>query len=86
MAMIGTELDMNERLFVAAAWVPKATVQAALSSEIYEKAVGLGMAQKTEWGLQVITICILFIIITAPVGAILISILGPILLKKDLKI
>ena len=80
MSMLGTDLDHNERTFMACAWVPKATVQAALSSEIFERAVSLGLEQETEWGVQVITLCIFFILITAPVGAVLISVMGPVLL------
>lgn len=68
-ATIGV-LDHNERLFMAGAWIPKATVPAALSSELYERAVSLGLAKETVWGKEVITIFIFMILVTAPLGAI----------------
>lgn len=50
LAMAGTELNWQEKAFMAAAWVPKATVQAALSTEIFEEASKLGMHTQTVWG------------------------------------
>lgn len=78
--MIGTDLGNNERLFLAGAWIPKATVPAALSSEILERATALNMPQEIIWGREVITIFIFMILVTAPLGAILISVTGPMLL------
>lgn len=75
-----TEMDHNERMFMMVAGVPKATVQAALSSELFELASSMNMEREMEWGKQVITLIIFFILITAPMGAILISVLGPMLL------
>lgn len=79
-SVMSTEMGHNERMFMMVAGVPKATVQAALSSELFELASALDMKQEMEWGKQVITLIIFFILITAPVGAILISVLGPSLL------
>jgi len=79
-AMIGTDLGNSERLFLAGAWIPKATVPAALSSEILERATALNMPQEIIWGREVITIFIFMILVTAPLGAILISVTGPLLL------
>jgi len=81
-AMIGTDLGNKERLFLAGAWIPKATVPAALSSEILERATALNMPQEIIWGREVITIFIFMILVTAPLGAILISVTGPLLLPK----
>lgn len=78
--MIGTDLSNSERLFLAGAWIPKATVPAALSSEILERATALNMPQEIIWGQEVITIFIFMILVTAPLGAILISVTGPLLL------
>lgn len=78
--MCGTDLNNKEKLFLALSWVPKATVQAALSSEIYEGAKAAGLETYTTWGDEVITLCIFFILISAPLGAALISIFGTILL------
>lgn len=38
MSMLNTDLFHDERVFIACSWIPKATVQAALSSEIWERA------------------------------------------------
>jgi len=79
-AMMGTNLGSSERLFLAGAWIPKATVPAALSSEILERATALQMPQEIIWGREVITIFIFMILVTAPLGAIYISVTGPLLL------
>jgi len=79
---MGTDMEHNERCFMMVAGIPKATVQAALSSELFEKATENQMINETLWGKQTITLIIFFILITAPMGAILISILGPALLPE----
>jgi Kef-type K+ transport system membrane component KefB len=88
MSVYGQNLNTRERVFVAAAWTPKATVQAALCS------VPLTMIRKyyadsgnidelVTWGVQILSTAILAIIITAPVGLFLIQFLGPYLLSND---
>lgn len=68
----------QERLFIALAWIPKATVQAAIGAVALDLAkqyeVGL---QAETYGTQVVTIAVLAIIVTAPVGAIAIASTGP---------
>lgn len=59
--MLGTDLDMKERLFCVIAYLPKATVQAAIGS------VPLSMG--LPCGKIVLSIAVLGIIITAPLGA-----------------
>ncbi|XP_059176925.1 sodium/hydrogen exchanger 9B2-like [Physella acuta] len=77
-----TNLNMKERLFVAVAWLPKATVQAAIGTIAYD------LAKKKEdevlqgYGKQVLNLAVLAILITAPLGSFLISILGPLLLDR----
>jgi hypothetical protein len=73
-----------EKLFVGIAWMPKATVQAALGGVV------LGLAESNDlgsdyerYGLQILTIAFLCIVITAPTGAILSAFLGPKLLAKE---
>lgn len=75
-------LGHNERLFMAGAWIPKATVPAALSSELYERAMALNLPTETVWGREVITIFIFMILVTAPLGAIWISVCGPLMLPE----
>lgn len=59
--MLGTELDLKERLFCVIAYLPKATVQAAIGSV----PLSLGL----PCGKIVLSVAVLGIIITAPLGA-----------------
>lgn len=65
LCLIKTELNIKERLFCIIAYLPKATVQAAIGS--VPLALGLGC------GDIVLSIAVLSIIITAPIGAFLID-------------
>ena len=60
--LIGTELTLKERLFCVIAYMPKATVQAAIGS--VPLALGLPCGQ------IVLSVAVLAILITAPLGAI----------------
>lgn len=77
---IGCQLNLKEKFFVALSWMAKATVQAALGPVI------LGIIgdndPNTKHATNIVTICILSIMLTAPTGAILITITGPRLLTK----
>ncbi|MCQ2610253.1 MAG: cation:proton antiporter [Treponema sp.] len=59
--VLGTNLNFRERLFCALAYMPKATVQAAIG--------GLPLAMGLECGNIVLTVSVLAILITAPLGA-----------------
>jgi NhaP-type Na+/H+ or K+/H+ antiporter len=73
----------KERLFFAVAWMPKATVQAALGPIFLAKAKAAGLDAVTlSWGEQIVTISVLSIVIFAPLGAIAIMNLGPMLLDN----
>lgn len=63
--MIKTKLSMKERLFCMLAYLPKATVQAAIG--------GIPLAMGLSYGETVLTVAVLSIIITAPLGAFLID-------------
>ncbi len=60
-SLIKTKLNMKERVFCMLAYTPKATVQAAIGS--------LPLAMGLACGKSVLTIAVLAIIITAPLGA-----------------
>ncbi|SDB48164.1 NhaP-type Na+/H+ or K+/H+ antiporter [Ruminococcaceae bacterium FB2012] len=60
--MLGTKLDRRERLFCVIAYLPKATVQAAIGS----MPLSLGL----PCGKLVLSVAVLAILITAPLGAI----------------
>lgn len=63
--LTGTNLNMKERLFCMLAYTPKATVQAAIGS--FPLAMGLSC------GSIVLTVAVLAILITAPLGAFMID-------------
>ncbi|CDW72201.1 mitochondrial sodium hydrogen exchanger 9b2 [Stylonychia lemnae] len=67
----------KERAFIAISWMPKATVQAALSSVIFNDSKALRNIEMMEFGNRIQTVGILSIVVCAPIGAILISTLGP---------
>ena len=62
LCLLGTELDRKERLFCVIAYLPKATVQAAIGSV----PLSLGL----PCGQIVLSVAVLAILITAPLGAI----------------
>ena len=65
LCLLGTSLDRGERLFCMIAYMPKATVQAAIG------AIPLSMG--LACGNIVLTVAVLSILITAPLGAFLID-------------
>lgn len=64
--VLGSKLDMKEKLFVMLAYTPKATVQAAIGGI----PLGMGLA----CGDIVLTVAVLAIVLTAPLGAFAIDI------------
>jgi len=87
--VLGNGYNIKEKMFCVVTWLPKATVQAAVGS------ICLDTAQKWDtddaaakdnaimYGKWILTIAVLSIILTAPAGAILISLLGPRWLKQS---
>lgn len=65
LCMAGTKLNWKERIFCMLAYMPKATVQAAIG--------GLPMAMGLPCGKIVLTVAVLAIFITAPLGAFLVD-------------
>ena len=76
LCVLGTNLNAKERLFCMIAYIPKATVQAAIG------AIPLSMG--LACGQTVLTAAVLSILITAPIGAFLIDLLYRRLLEKQL--
>merc|ERR1712029_568538 len=83
---------MGEKIFMAFAWLPKATVQAALGPIFLDNVLRFKedkfdqLGDKSEWlgmGNDILTLAVLSILITAPLGAVSILALGPKLLTKD---
>ena len=65
LCLLGTRLNLKERVFCMFAYMPKATVQAAIG--------GIPLAMGLSCGSIVLTVAVLAIIITAPLGAFLID-------------
>jgi len=84
---VGGDFEFWERLFVAIAWFPKATVQAAVGSEVLDTALAEDEGSDARNALEpngrfILTAAVLSILITAPIGAIGIAMTGPRWLKK----
>lgn len=74
--LLGTKLNMNERAFAMMAYTPKATVQAAIG--------GIPLAMGLSCGDIVLTVAVLAIVLTAPLGAFAIDLSYKKLLSRDL--
>lgn len=77
LCLLNTNLLFKERLFCMLAYMPKATVQAAIG--------GIPLAMGLECGNIVLTTAVTAILITAPLGAFLIETTHKKLLEKNLK-
>lgn len=74
-SLIKTKFTINEKLFCMISYLPKATVQAAIG--------GIPLAMGLACGEIVLTIAVIAILISAPLGAILIDNIGKRLLVQD---
>lgn len=72
--LLGTKLEVKEKIFTMLAYTPKATVQAAIG--------GIPLALGLSCGDTTLTVAVLAIILTAPLGAFLIDSTYQKLLKK----
>ena len=75
LCLLGTSLTKKERLFCMIAYLPKATVQAAIGS--------LPLSMGLSCGQIVLSVAVLAILITAPLGALGIDLTYKQLLKKE---
>lgn len=73
--LIKTNLHWRERLFAIFSYLPKATVQASIG--------GIALAEGLACGEIILTVSVLAILITAPIGALLIDNFNRQLLKND---
>lgn len=83
LSLLRSELSKRERLFCLLAYLPKATVQAAIGAVVLTlvSAGSIQLSQGVATGQLILNIAVLSILLTAPLGAILIAKLGPKLLK-----
>ena len=83
-ALMGSDLSLKERLFCVISYLPKATVQAAMGAVPLAMVMEGRMTSMTaESGQVILAIAVLSIIVTAPLGAIGIKGLGPLLLTQE---
>ena len=75
LCLLKTELNTKERVFCVMAYLPKATVQAAIGS--------VPLANGLACGDLILSVAVMAIVITAPIGAFLIDHFHPILLQKQ---
>ncbi len=75
LSILGTDYNWKERLFCVVAYVPKATVQAAIGAVPLEAGVAGGEV--------ILAIAVLSILVTAPLGAIGIILLGEPILEEE---
>uniref|UniRef100_A0A4W5JUD5 Cation/H+ exchanger transmembrane domain-containing protein n=1 Tax=Hucho hucho TaxID=62062 RepID=A0A4W5JUD5_9TELE len=74
--------NFKEKLFITLAWLPKATVQAAIGSTALDMARTKEDKELEKYGMDVLTVAVLSILLTAPIGALIIGLTGPRLLQK----
>lgn len=74
--LLKTKLNMKERLFAIISYLPKATVQASIGS--------IALSEGLAAGEIILTIAVLSIIITAPIGSILMNFTYKKLLKVEI--
>lgn len=75
LALLGTTLTRKERLFCIIAYLPKATVQAAIGS--------VPLALGLSCGPIILSVAVLAILITAPLGAIGMQVTYPLFLEQE---
>jgi hypothetical protein len=77
-----TSFDLKEKVFLCVTWIPKATVQAAVGSIALDLARDANNSTYITLASNVLNIAVLSIVVTAPLGTILISLLATRLLTK----
>eukprot|EP00891_Asterochloris_glomerata_P004958 jgi/Astpho2/4958/e_gw1.00070.58.1_t len=87
LVLFGAGFNKKEQLFMASSWVPKATIQGALGSVplllIQSRLSGKAdYAQYETWGSEILHATAFSILITAPVGLLVIGLLGKTCLKQ----
>uniref|UniRef100_A0A8C9XQS5 Cation/H+ exchanger transmembrane domain-containing protein n=1 Tax=Sander lucioperca TaxID=283035 RepID=A0A8C9XQS5_SANLU len=77
--------NLKEKFFISVAWLPKATVQAAIGSKALDLAREEGDETLIKFGLTVLTLAVIAILTTAPIGALGIGLAGPRLLARQVE-
>ncbi|KAF4525624.1 hypothetical protein B566_EDAN001223 [Ephemera danica] len=79
---IGSKLNLKEKIFISFSWMAKATVQAALGPVSLDLVRNNGREDEHEYARLILMVCVLSILLTAPIGAVTIALSGPRLLKR----
>ncbi|XP_026804820.1 sodium/hydrogen exchanger 9B2-like [Rhopalosiphum maidis] len=81
-SVLGSGFSRKEIIFVNISWLPKATIQAILAPFALIIAKDLGTPEDVECGTRLVTIAVISILFTAPIGSIGIKLFGPRLLPR----
>ncbi|CAG4973967.1 unnamed protein product [Parnassius apollo] len=84
----GCGLNKKEKLFIGVTWLAKATVQAALGPAALDlvnngQSAGLPAEDEEHFAKTLLAVSVLSVVVSAPLGAILIAITGPRLLSQE---
>lgn len=82
LSLVGSGLDVKERLFAVVSYWPKATVQAAMGAVPLMAMGAAGM--DTAPGEVILAVAVMSIVFTAPLGAVAIKLVGEAVLKPEL--
>lgn len=84
LSLLGSELNGKEKLFCVIAYIPKATVQAAIGGIALSlaKTNSISLSGGVETGEFILALAVMSILLTAPIGAVGISLSAPKLLKN----
>lgn len=82
-SLIKTELNIKERCFTTIAYMPKATVQAAIGGTLLDLGISSGNQSIIKAGTIVLSVSVVAILLTAPIGAFLVDIFKDKLVKKE---
>ena len=82
-AVSWTGLSFKEKIFVSFSWIPKATVQAAIGSYALGVAIEQGAGETViGYATTIVTVAVLVILVSAPLGAVLMYVTAPCLLQR----
>ncbi|CAK1600814.1 unnamed protein product [Parnassius mnemosyne] len=84
----GCGLNKKEKIFIGVTWLAKATVQAALGPAALDlvnngQSAGLPVEDEENFAKILLAVSVLSVVLSAPLGAILIAITGPRLLSRE---
>nr|CAD7394766.1 unnamed protein product [Timema cristinae] len=82
LAVSGTKFSWKEKMFVALSWFPKGTVPAALGPTALDLGRILHTNHDVTASSHLLIVAILSILVTAPLGSLLLNLLGPRLLTR----